>query len=105
MKTYWVSFTIADEKVDGEDYNARWEALYDAVYGMNKGVCWEETTAFILFQTDIKIDDVMRKLKAAVSPEHDIVLVRYLDHANARFFGPVVDVEALKKLIPYIERA
>lgn len=101
MAIYWMSFTLDSKIVDGKDYSTRWSALTHDVKSISTG-WWEETTAFLIFETTKTISEVASVAKAAVSPAHDIVLIRKMDAQSAVIFGPVSDKDVFK-LMPYLK--
>lgn len=104
MSTYWLSFSLDDRSIAGRSYQARWQTLYDAIHDISGTNYWEKTTSFIVFETDKTIVQVTELAKRAVSPAHDIVLIRSLDVKSARIFGPNTDSDIFK-LMPYLEKA
>lgn len=102
MAVYWISFTLDDRTIGGRTYNDRWTALYTAVHDVSTN-WWEETTAFIAFETEESIVRLISVIKSAVSEKYDIVIIRKLDTKIARIIGPVKNKKVFT-LIPYLKR-
>ncbi|TCQ25055.1 hypothetical protein [Rhizobium sp. PP-CC-3G-465] len=103
MTTYWLSFTLDSRTISGKSYDDRWAALNTAINNISTN-WWRETTAFIVFETDANLSQIVSDIKAVVSSSYDIVLIRSLDTKSARIIGPVKDQDIFK-LMPYLERA
>lgn len=102
MATYFVSFTIEDETINGRDYNERWNAMYDAIRSMANSY-WEETTSFVAFETEQSIGSITTAVKDALEPAIDTALIRSMDAKDARIIGLVAD-EDIFKIMPYLKR-
>jgi hypothetical protein len=102
MSTYWLTFRIATETAGGKSYEARWDALYEAVRKLSNS-WWVEPTSFVLFESAHGIDTVAAHCQRAVAPAVDLVLVRELDTKSARVIGKVSD-QNLFKLMPYLQK-
>jgi hypothetical protein len=101
MATYWLSFTLDSRTVNGEDYEHRWNALYEAIRNMSTN-WWFDTTAFAVFETAETLADVTTAVMAAVSPTYDLVLIRRMDHQTANIFGPIGD-KSIFDMMPYLK--
>lgn len=103
MPTYWMSTRLADPKGEQDNYQTRWKAL-QAVVRNHSSQRWEESTSFHLFTSSCAIDHLATAVKKAIDPKRDVVVIRYLDHATARFVGAIDDHPALLELVPYGKR-
>lgn len=104
MAGYWLSFRLDAVAVGGRTYDERWDALYAAIHDLAGVDYWQETSSFIVFETDKTIDQIMTATKRAVAPSNDLVLVRALDSKNARIVGPNTDVDIFR-LMPYLTKS
>lgn len=52
MATYWLSFTIDDNTRGTRTYADRYNALYDAIHDLTDTEYWQETTSFIIFESN-----------------------------------------------------
>ena len=100
MNVYWLTFRIEHNS----GYNARYQALQEAVKALATMPWWVESTSFIVFQSTLGIDAVAARLKAAIDPRLDMALVWMSEFKSARVIGNVTDAD-LFKLIPYVQRA
>lgn len=104
MATYWMTFRIAERRVDGRDDDDRRAALYETVRLATNRQWWKEPTSFVLFRSEYSITDTVDAIRTAISEQHDLVLLRDLDTKAARVLGVVEDTD-LFDLMPYVERA
>ena len=104
MATFWVTFRIADEYVDGHDDDDRRLMLYEAIRQASNGKWWKEPTSFVLFSSDLSIDAIAEQIRDAISPIHDIVLIREDGVKSARVVGLVED-EDLFEFMDYAQYA
>lgn len=103
MATFWISFRIADGTVGGKTYETRYNAFIDQLRGY-VGAFWEETTSFVVFDTNQSIATMTAGLKAAIAPSADLFLIRQINAESAYIFGPVKD-QAIFALMPYLKKA
>lgn len=101
MKTYWVSYRIADVTVDGRSYENRYNAFVDGITEILQ-TWWSETTSYYAFTSPKGIGDVAARLKAAIKPSHDLFLLREMDARAARICGKNDD-QNIFKLMPYLQ--
>lgn len=101
---YWMSFRIADERSsDGRTYNERYTTLV-ASYNSASTMVWDETTSFALLRSQWDIDQLSARLKKAIDPSRDMVLIRTLGQQTARLAGVYHDGD-LNKFLPYLKKA
>jgi hypothetical protein len=102
MSTYWVTFRLAYENVGGKSYEERYKALTDTIVASSTKY-WPEPTSFYALESAIDIDVLAGKLKAKIAPTKDVVLIRYMDHKEARICGTVNDADIFT-LMPYLKK-
>lgn len=102
MASYWLSFRIHEDTVGGNTYSQRYNALVDAVI-LLRTKYWEETTAFIVFESASSIDTIAAKCNAVIAKSHDLVLIRALDIKDARICGLNTDTD-IYGLMPYLKK-
>lgn len=100
MTTIWISFRIAKKDVSGRTYQQRYDALVDEVKEISNSF-WEETTSFIVFETDTDFNVAARSFKAQISPDCDLFLMRSMDSKKAIICGKSYD-EDIYDLMPYL---
>lgn len=99
MAVYWISFRVGHE----DDYQARYTSLVDGLKSISLKY-WEETTSFLVIETDQDIDSIASIANDAVDRTTDLVLVRAMDSKNARLIGIEGD-DDIFKLMPYLKYA
>lgn len=103
MATYWLTFRIEERSANYRSDDARRDALYDVIRNLAHTKWWVEPTSFILFESELRIDDIASSVREVVAPEYDIVLIRDAENKAARVIGPV-DPD-LFLLMPYAQEA
>lgn len=98
MHAYWVTFRLADT---GE-YADRHARLVASVKRKSVGLVWAQPTSFMLFQSDLKIDDLAQHLKSAINPLKDLVLLGMPDKKAARLIG-VSDDHSIYAFLPHVQ--
>ena len=98
---YWLTFRIEAVTVGGVTSAQRREALYAAISGVSSA-WWIEPTSFIFFDSTQSMSTIAAKCKAAISPKHDLVVIRKLNVQDARVIGKVENLELLKAFMPYL---
>lgn len=83
LRTYWVSFRIADNY----DYDARYRGLIDDIKSLIDGKYWDETSSFILFSSTSSIDTVVSSLKNSIDEDEDVILVGCTHFKTMRVIG------------------
>jgi hypothetical protein len=99
MKTYWLSFRIADDAT----YDTRYERLLEAIH-TPASKCWLETTAFIIFSSSHDIDALAARVKGAINATKDIAVIGMPDFKSARILGASQD-DDIFALMPFIKSA
>lgn len=95
MFTYCVTFRIADKTISGKTYDDRRDALMDNVRSKDQGF-WEETTSFILVESELTTDAFAAKAAKGLSAKDDLVIVFDPTDMSLAYFGPVEHPEVLK---------
>ena len=96
---YWISYQIYNDASCEDRTDAMLEAISDSAEGT-----WRETSAFYLIETSLDITALARRIKAAVDPARDKVIVRRLNSRSAVCIGRFHDLAELKVFMPYISR-
>lgn len=101
VKTYWLTFRIADDST----YDKRYKAFEAAVAELAEdGKWWCETTSFFLFRSSHNRATVADSLKAAFNPSTDVALLGALDFKGQTVIGDWQDPD-LTDLAPGISEA
>lgn len=99
MATYWLSFRIADDATYEDRYNALVASVNTA-----STKWWVETTAFLVFSSEMSIDDLSARIKRTINPAKDIVLIGMPDFKSARIIGAYQDPDIFE-LMPFTKKA
>jgi hypothetical protein len=88
MKTYFVSFRIADIGNTGPIYRG----LQDAIQSLaGSGPWWYETTSFYVFNSELSAAQIAAHLKSEIRPSMDILAVGSLTHKSGAVIGKCTD--------------
>lgn len=82
MADHWLTFRLADDRT----YQDRYDALITAVNKAGTGF-WDGPTSFIAIRTPDDIDALGRKLKTAIDPQKDLIVIRQIGKDNTRYAG------------------
>ncbi len=94
MSTYCVTFRIADGTVGGKTYEERRQSIIDAVYPKGGGY-WEETTSFILVNSDLNTHDFAKKASSGLNVANDMLVAFDPSDMSAAYFGAVKHPDVL----------
>lgn len=97
MRTYWITFRIADHG----NYQARYDALHLAIHERTDKV-WEESSSFILFRSEHTIDQLASAVERALDTDIDVALIGMTEVKSARIVGDWSDPD-LTELIPFVQ--
>lgn len=101
---YWLSFMVAtDRSAEKGVESLRRQSIYAAVQVFDSGYC-DETTSFILFEADDDIDVVGKAVVAGLDPDLDLLILRKVSSASARYWGEVTQPTALRGYVANIAR-
>lgn len=103
MNSIAISFRIADKTINGRTYDERYEALIEAVRGIIEGKHWDQSTAFILVQTNMTTERVCDTCCKALEPSHDLVLVMSVTH-KAAYIGGKNDDNDIYSIIEFLKK-
>lgn len=81
MADYWLTFRIAES-----GHPTRYNALIAAMTDNGSGF-WDGPTSFIAIRSDLAIDALGAKLKAAINPVEDLFVLREIGRDNTRYAG------------------
>ncbi|XSG81216.1 MAG: hypothetical protein ACPW61_08995 [Methyloligella sp. ZOD6] len=103
MATYCVSFRISNQTLDGRSYSERRAELIKAVRQEDMGY-WEETTSFILVESELSTNEFAEMASKLLSKEHDMLFVFDPEDMSACYFGAVEHAEVLKSFFPRLKK-
>lgn len=93
-----LSFRIENTKVGSRDYNTRYTALTGYLTSIATTL-WDDSTSFLVFETESSINEILRECKKAIAPTHDLFFIRQVDFKLTYICGLVHD-NSIFKLIP-----
>jgi hypothetical protein len=98
MATYWCAFRLAADKA----YRTRYEAVSQALFSLRtKGAgAWTEAAPFYAFQSELGLDDVAKRLAAAIDPDRDLIVVGVLGGPATAYCGPLQHPETFAAMFP-----
>jgi hypothetical protein len=99
MATYAVTFRIANISVGGQSYDDRYDSLLENAATDGMGY-WEETTSFILAESDLDTPAFGTRVVAGLSPDHDSVFLFDPRALSACYFGAIEHVDVLRSFFP-----
>ncbi|WP_425105507.1 hypothetical protein [Ancylobacter sp.] len=97
--TYCVTFRIANKTVAGKTYDERREALIASARAENLGF-WEETTSFMLVESDLYTSALARRLVEGLSKKDDILFIFDPSDKSGNYFGPIEYADVLRSFFP-----
>ena len=97
--TYWIAFRIAH----GGASDRRTQALLAAVRRMTLQMCWTEIDNFLMFDSEMVIDDIASEISDVIDDQTDLALLSKLDASEARSIGEIEDA-MLFVLMPSCQR-
>lgn len=99
MATYWLSFRLNDDSTYDERYGSLIETIREQAISW-----WVDTTAFIVFDSQLKIDGIAGSISKVINNSTDLVILGMPDYKSARLIGETED-EDIFKLISFIKKA
>lgn len=105
MKTYWITFRIADNTAGGRSYETRYEALSDAVHQHAATHWWAEPTSFWLVNSESSQAQIAASIKQAINTSADLAVIGMVDYKGIVVIGVVEKMKDLKALVPEIRQA
>jgi len=99
MAAYWLSFRLDANQT----YTERYDALYAAINNCSSS-WWVESSSFIVFESDDSIDTIATKVKRAIAPGVDLVIIGMPDFKTARLIGNVEHQDIISQLMPFIKK-
>jgi len=100
VKTYYVSFTIADDA----GYSGRYEALMELLRGYDNTIWWTETTSFVLFRSDKTAAQIAADIKAEINTSKDIVVIGATHYKTMLVLGANGD-DDIYNLVDFAKKA
>jgi D-aminopeptidase len=99
MATYWLTFRFHDNATSDE----RRDELYEAISQLATK-WWIEPTSFLVFDSGHGIDSIAAKVKAAINPSIDLVLIGMPEVKSCRLIGKSDEYQTLVELVPFVKR-
>lgn len=103
MATYCVSFRIANRTINGKSYDERRQRLIDNMTTKGLGF-WDETTSFVLVESNLSTDEFATKACAGLSKRDDLVFLFDPDDSSAVYFGALDRRDVLSSFFPYLKK-
>lgn len=100
MKTYWITFRIADKAVSGRSYSDRYDALVNAVHEHSATHWWAEPTSFWLVNSSSSQGQIASSIKRAIAPSEDLALIGMIDYKGLVLVGNAEKLEDIQSLAP-----
>jgi hypothetical protein len=102
MSTYCITFRIADKTIGSKTYSDRYQQLVDNVHTLQG--YWEETTSFLLANSDLSTPAFAAKACKGLSAADDLVVVFDPSDMSASYFGPLQHIDVLKSFFPSLKK-
>jgi hypothetical protein len=102
MSTYCLTFRISEKTVSNKTYAERRDALYENVRIKGRGF-WEETTSFMLVESDLDTESFAKKACTGLSAKDDMLFIFDPDDKSAAYFGAVEYPDILKSFFPLLK--
>ena len=99
-KTYYVSFTLADNR----SYTTRYDGLMTALRALSPHCWWAVTTSYILFESERCIDYVAGVVANQIDASVDVAIVATHGVMSMRVLGAYED-EDIFRLVPFAKKA
>lgn len=100
---YCITFRIADQTVNGKTYDDRYSSVEENARTKGMGY-WEETTSFILAESNLNTPDFTKKVASGLSEKHDTLVVFDPTDMSASYFGKVEAVDVLRSFFPKLKK-
>lgn len=105
MIQYWISYRLDDGPQGKGTYGSRYDKLIQLIDELCDGNVWHSDTSLIMIESNSEIGSISEKIKAAINPKIDNVLIRRVNRQSAKYIGHNIDVKSLKVFMPYATRA
>jgi FAD/FMN-containing dehydrogenase len=102
-RTYWATFRLDKTPPHDRTYNARLAALEEAIRTSAVDLWWKEPTSFILFFSNLTIDQIVAAIKPAIDEKRDLVLLSMTEILSARLIGKSDHAADLRTLMPFVK--
>jgi hypothetical protein len=99
MSTYAITFRIKNATVNGLTYDERRAALVENARAEELGY-WDETTSFILVESNKATDIIAKRVVAGLSPKHDMLVIFDPADMSCCYFGAINYEEVLLSFFP-----
>lgn len=86
MADYWIAFRINEQRRCGREANQRYQDLLSALEHLGTGF-WYDETSVIAMRAEASIDHIGRRVKRAVDPRADWVVIREIGVDSTRYLG------------------
>lgn len=101
---YWLNFRLAEVNTTKGDYQKRYEKLVEVLQGLTVGSWWVEGTSLVVFRSSVTLDDMIAKIKGAISEAHDIVVIGMPYWKTMRLVGAAKDAATLQALVDFMKK-
>lgn len=96
MEVFWITFRLANNAT----YDARYQALIDAVQLHHHGDWWFEPTSFWLIASNSSRAVIAASIARAITKTTDLVLLGSMEYTGATLIGKASELATLRKLVP-----
>lgn len=97
--TYFISFTLHS----GPDYSDRYNDLIESLQFIATGKWWDETTSFVLLETDERMASVVDAVKNNIDLSEDVALIGRVGFKDWSIVGANKDEDAFA-LVPFLKK-
>ena len=101
MEAFWITFRLKSDAT----YDARYQALIDAVHAHVDTHWWFEPTSFWLIRSHSSRAQIAASIKAAIAPAKDLVLIGSMEYQGVTVIGLATNLATLVALEARLIRA
>lgn len=100
---YYIIFRISNRTIGGKTYKDRRRLLVENARKENKGF-WDETTSYILMESDLSTSGLAERACEGLSAEYDLVLVYDAADLSAYSFGDLKNFVVMQSFFPKLKK-
>lgn len=100
---YCVTFRLANKTIGGKTYEERRASLVENARAEKLGF-WDETTSFILVESNENTPTLTARICKGLSAADDMVVVFDPSDMSANYFGAVQHVDVLRSFFPKLKK-
>ena len=101
---YAISFRVANRTIGGRTYDERRQSIIDGARGPEKMGFWDETTSFILVESNLQTDAIAKAASRGLVASADMLFVFDPSDESACYFGAVEHVDVLRSFFPKLKK-